>query len=210
MKKSRLLGALCACLYTISSNANAIIVDNGTYTTINGVDWLDLSETANMSYLEVSAQLVPGGALEGWSYATAEQLSEMWIAFGGDPAYFSGWSTQNNGLFDEMAPLLGDLYCATTGCTPGDGYTNFITAEANPTLPGHLHSIVYDDINDFQSATQDYAYLSETAYWHDADKSLVVGSALIRPSAVPLPTPIWLLGSGLLGLVGMARRKKTA
>ena len=29
-------------------------------------------------------------------------------------------------------------------------------------------------------------------------------------SAVPIPAAIWLFGSGLLGLVGMARRKKTA
>lgn len=30
----------------------------------------------------------------------------------------------------------------------------------------------------------------------------------ITPSAVPLPAAVWLLGSGLLGLVGVARRKK--
>jgi hypothetical protein len=29
-------------------------------------------------------------------------------------------------------------------------------------------------------------------------------------SAVPLPAAIWLLGSGLLGLAGVSRRKKTA
>jgi hypothetical protein len=32
-----------------------------------------------------------------------------------------------------------------------------------------------------------------------------------RPdSVVPLPAAVWLFGGGLLGLVGMARRKKTS
>jgi len=30
---------------------------------------------------------------------------------------------------------------------------------------------------------------------------------LIRPSAVPLPPALWLFGSGLLGLIGVARMK---
>jgi hypothetical protein len=29
-------------------------------------------------------------------------------------------------------------------------------------------------------------------------------------SAVPIPTAIWLFGSGLLGLIGVARTKKAA
>ena len=28
------------------------------------------------------------------------------------------------------------------------------------------------------------------------------------PSAIPVPAAVWLFGSGLLGLVGVARRKK--
>ena len=34
--------------------------------------------------------------------------------------------------------------------------------------------------------------------------------AFIEPEVVPVPPAIWLFGSGLLGLVGMARRKKAA
>ena len=32
----------------------------------------------------------------------------------------------------------------------------------------------------------------------------------ITPSAIPVPAAVWLFGSGLLGLVGVARRKKSA
>lgn len=33
---------------------------------------------------------------------------------------------------------------------------------------------------------------------------------LVSPTIVPVPAAVWLLGSGLLGLVGVARRKKAA
>lgn len=35
-----------------------------------------------------------------------------------------------------------------------------------------------------------------------------VDNFTVTPSAVPVPAAIWLLGSGLIGLVGIARRKK--
>ena len=34
--------------------------------------------------------------------------------------------------------------------------------------------------------------------------------SLTGTGVVPVPAAVWLFGSGLLGLVGMARRKKTA
>lgn len=48
----------------------------------------------------------------------------------------------------------------------------------------------------------------------DWDSGVVPGSGIpgdfmaVRSSAVPLPAAVWLFGSGLLGLVGVARRKK--
>ena len=33
-------------------------------------------------------------------------------------------------------------------------------------------------------------------------------SGSISPAVVPIPAAAWLFGSGLLGLIGMARRKK--
>jgi hypothetical protein len=40
-----------------------------------------------------------------------------------------------------------------------------------------------------------------------ANTSTVIGSFNLAPSAVPVPAAVWLFGSGLLGLLGAARRK---
>lgn len=44
--------------------------------------------------------------------------------------------------------------------------------------------------------------------WAFTDSDGVNGDTNIPPSTVPVPAAVWLFGSGLLGLVGMARRKK--
>ena len=42
----------------------------------------------------------------------------------------------------------------------------------------------------------------------DADYDDMLVRAEFIPAAVPLPAAVWLFGSGLLGLIGMARRRK--
>jgi hypothetical protein len=43
--------------------------------------------------------------------------------------------------------------------------------------------------------------------WFSQDSSVAYG---MRIDAVPIPAAVWLFGSGLLGLIGIARRKKAA
>ena len=130
--------ALAVSTLVLSTSVNAAIIsadwqstgDNLiTQDTASGLEWLDLTVTAGMSYNEVSAQLGTGGAFDGWVYATVAQVEGLWTAFGGDSAYYNGWSTQNNGLFDVMAPYVGDLTChdQQSSCGTGQGYSWWLT-----------------------------------------------------------------------------------
>jgi hypothetical protein len=205
--KSRLLGAIYAC--TLAFNANAAIVDNGTYTTdtSTGLDWLDLTATAGMSYNQVSAELGAGGMFEGWTYATRAQVTGLWDSFGGDSNYYSGWSIQNNGLFDAMAPLVGDLYCIANGCSAGEGYSEWITGDYR-TWEEAYSLFSSDQAIHGISVTEDYFITTSLQRYDEGE--VHAGSALVRVSAVPVPAAVWLFGSGLLGLIGLARRKVRA
>jgi len=48
---------------------------------------------------------------------------------------------------------------------------------------------------------------NQTPEWHQFD-NIVFEDVTVTASAVPVPAAVWLFGSGLLGLVGFARRKK--
>jgi hypothetical protein len=52
------------------------------------------------------------------------------------------------------------------------------------------------------------SYLLGTASLSSTGQLVIAGNAPV--SAVPLPAAVWLFGSGLLGLVGVSRRRKTA
>jgi hypothetical protein len=215
MKKSRLLGAVCACLTVVSFNAGAAIVsvdwktpgDNLiTRDTSSGKEWLDLTATVNRSRVDIRSELGVGGEFEGWNYASYTAINTFFDAFGGSGNY-DGRSTENNGLFDLIAPYWGDLYCANSGCNPGEGGSKFLTSGVyNVQLGDYWLGTISDLAADSGSATSDYVnshhyYTSETTF------DLGTGSALFRyTSAVPIPAAAWLFGTGLLGLIGVGRR----
>ena len=79
MKKSRLSGAVCACLAAVSINANAVVIN-----TLNGVDyeWLELTATAGMSRLDVEVQLSDvTSALYGYEYASRALVEDLLLSY---------------------------------------------------------------------------------------------------------------------------------
>jgi hypothetical protein len=211
------LGVVFTCIAVVSLNANAVIMNADwktpgdnliTQDTSSGLEWLDLTVTADFSYDYVSNQLGVGQEFEGWRYATAEEVTGFWDAFGGDSNYYNGLSTQNNGLFDLIAPYWGDLHCEQSACITGEGYSFAITIDS--TKDGFQNIALASDwiVLDWHP-TQDefnsfYLSINDRGRYYD------VGSALVRDiSTVPVPAAFWLFGSGFIGLIGVARRKKS-
>ncbi len=210
--------ALTAATLTLSTNINAAIIsvdwltsgDNLiTQDTVSGLEWLDITTTTSRSYNDISSNLGSGQEFDGWRYATKVELSGFWDAFGGDNNHYDGWSTENNGLFETIAPFWGDAYCQISGCNLGDGFLFAITAESRSENTQY-RSKVYDDITDPNKATHDYFNLNN-GYSLVDETSSVIGHALVRPieiTAIPVPAAAWLFGSGLVCLIGLARKKE--
>lgn len=195
-----------------TSGDNLLTIDS-----ISGLSWLDLSESNGMSYNEVLSQLGEGGIFEGFRYATTNEVIELWSSnFGVD--LYVGRSSFESGSIDagiEVAvSFLGDTiaghpYFSGTGVT---GLTSSISESLGyPYYCGALPEVNCRDVigayydPDFNNAYQTPGHTHE----HIDSTDPYFGSYLVKDVAeVPLPAAIWLFGSGLIGLVGLARRKK--
>jgi len=70
-----------------------------------------------------------------------------------------------------------------------------------------IASFIYaDDDDQIWMANGDSIYQESTAIWNEGDSSFFAPEEF-APSAVPVPTTGLLLGSGLLGLAGLRRRR---
>lgn len=186
-----------------------------TQDTVSGLEWLDLTATSNLSRNYVSSQLGVGGEFTGWRFATGNEVASFFDAFGGIGPY-DGWSADNNGLFDLIAPYWGDLYCETASCSsyvpghgsgPGLGYSRFFIADF-----GIVDQYYYGELNDKynNTAMTTYDWVTNKHTWIDSEtQRFDYGSALVRDShVVPIPAASWLFTTGLIGLIGISLRKK--
>lgn len=221
MNIKSIIGAICACLVVVSFNVNAIpteadwkVAGDGliTYDANNGLEWLDISYTTSRSYNDISSLFDAGEEFGGWRYATTAEVSDLWTSFGGDGIY-NGMSSSNNGLFEIIAPLMGDTKCIELGCSIGMGHTLMLTAfdPNNQFLNGNYWIDVAkmeesEGCHDCTYVSQhDLFDLSYSRFDFDSH-SFEFGSALVRTATVPEPPITLLIGSGLL-LFGVTRRK---
>jgi len=231
--------ASAAAALVLSTSANAIIISYGGYThdtdtdivTGNGLEWLQWDRTLGEGYNSIQSQLdtLEGG---GWSVASNVQMAQLFNAFDfgimfdtdetTPQSVSTGRSTGDPGTeADEVfISFFGDInaHLQPNGCRLGDCQSRTSAIFGNDTNSnGYVnHAIVADDyINDTDilPETRDgFARMDgDTNIIYTTDEaSIVNGVALVREvSAVPVPAAVWLFGSGLLGLIGVARRKKS-
>jgi len=204
---------ILALVLVLSTNVSAEIIsvdwqttgDNLiTYDTTSGLNWLDLTETNNLSYEYVSEQFGSGDQFDGFRYATPEEVINLWANFGIDLS--SGATWQLEGYIDLSVPdasyILGDTmneydstYYGAQGITFSD---DAFVGLASPVLGAYIST--QDNLT--QYITVDNIARRDIHY-----SSIQTGSYLV--SIVPVPSAIWLFSAGLISLMGFAKRKKS-
>jgi hypothetical protein len=139
---------------------------------------------------------------DGWEIASAAQVVDLWWEFGIN-------IDLNLGIGGPPGPALFDA-ADILGCTVCDDHASFLIGTwgmvSNPPPDDPWSSLrmlmgayywqglsMYDGIDNL---------------YHDITEGMpLAGTYLVRESShVPVPAAIWLFGSGLIGLIGLARR----
>jgi hypothetical protein len=208
-----IISAVCTCLLIVTFKANAATIsvdwkvtgDNLiTSDTATGLNWLDLTETSGKSRDDVVTQLGTGGVYDGWRYATSSEVVTLWGNIGVD-LNGADLSWPDDPFEDpfvlDAVNLLGNTTCQAD-CAGFPYGTLGLTGSQHPT-----DSALYDFIGaGYVELTFTTEYLGPgEGYMGTTDAGLQFGHYLVQ--TVPIPSAVWLFGSGLIGLIGLARRK---
>jgi len=204
MKKFRLLGALCTfTLVTLANTAQANMIyqyTGNTFDTISDTTPPASSFTTSMSVtgsFTVSLALSPMGLTD---------ISGSVLAY----SFSDGRSVLNETNSQIAAFMVG---------TDGNGQidTWWITVMEPDSYSGvGDQRVLISTQNDPGQSVTDWGWLYECFVplgGTSCAANLDYGENTFNPgswSTVPVPAAAWLFGSGLLGLVGLARRKKAA
>lgn len=204
MKKSRLLGAMCAsvfCLVSLSAGATTI-VDTGmgslipgtNYWSVDDVQWLAGEFTVSS---DTSIDSIEGfmGSNVGGPEGTIAIYTD-----GGEIPGAELFSTAFS-LGSRTQPMWVGASGLAWDLTAGTYWVSF-EVRSGQTLHGTMAGAAENPLSGYAAKYSPFG----TFEWIEAD-TLDIG-VRIMSSPVPIPAAFWLFGSGLLGLVGMARRKK--
>jgi hypothetical protein len=208
------LAAIAVAAFMVTSNANAsYIVDTGEGSSDpGGFGLTDLQKLAGQFTITESYII---DSVEGWFSATADGTvtASIFTNSGGsgsmsgpggdipkDELYFTQFlldspSAGNNawdGAYDLSWALDPGTYWLVFEVRDGD---SLISAGMPNNAPNPLDKYVYI-----------YEGEGGTAGWGEPGPAATDWG--MRISAVPVPAAVWLFGSGLIGLIGIARRKK--
>jgi hypothetical protein len=219
---------IASLLLLVSMQAGASILSVGdsvfgagsvTRDTTSGLEWLDLTQSLNLSFSDVSIELGVGGNFEGWRYATKLELDTLLFNYTGTASFVSGLTFYDHNSLDGLVDLLGNtidsFYISKFGVSL-DAYHNLLENSyvdqtfgfLSNAYPGNLDLHYLGELYDWGF---DPTYLSNqdkfltTSTYNINDSSGFIGSYLVR--TVPEPAVLILFLIGMAGL-RFARRKR--
>jgi len=198
MKKSRLLGAARTCLLLlVPMSAHATLVTFGDGTPVSPLGYTEagmtITSASPSSFLEIRDwQSYASGQDPNTNIGEREFLSL-------DGATYT-FSLVSGGTFD----LLGLDIESPVGT--GSDWAAFGTFD----VIGSDGASVTLNATSFGTQSFGTTFTGLTSFTLEYDISAQATFDNINFTAVPVPAAAWLFGSGLLGLIGISRRKKSA
>lgn len=190
------IGLFVACTLSVSAQAalighaaNNSLNTNLTWDDVTGLEWLDLSLTSGMSYLDAES------TYSSFRHATHAEVTALFTTAGYDG--HGGVYTYANGV---MANSLRSLMGNTTysGWQWYNGTSGLIDFNLNSSL-NYKYTL-----SPFNTAKVD-AYSTKLKTYGGSQG---VGNYLVRTAVVPEPTTLMLLTPALIGLAVARRRVK--
>jgi hypothetical protein len=194
MKKSRLLGAVCAFVLSAPLQA-AIVIDFGT-----GL----LGSGGSINYDGTNATgtdiLIGSLDVQGTTSANGTYVVDALLVFDtmADTITIEG-TIAALGINVDTVLLSGSFNSFSVTSYPGP--TEVFQADGPDTKSIDLLEALGVDTG---TAFNFFGFSIESA------NGVVNSTDFINTAVVPVPAAVWLFGSGLLGMIGIARRKKSA
>lgn len=202
---------LFSLLFLFSIVVNAATIDFN-YTTTSSLftandgsqtEWLHISESANYSYNQIINEFGTGADFDGYTLASRAEVGLVtdqlfgwnWSILG------NGYNTAYQGYTDQAALVWGYS-------TQGINSQNTITGLTGDFSSGYPVQLAAADPLSSIDPNYDKDLIYSLSIIDANSSSIYSGSFLYKPASVPVPAAAWLFGSGLIGLVGFARRKK--
>ena len=205
---------LLATTLTLTSTVSATIITYGNLTSDNTTNYIEdmvtgrqylRFDTFDLTHADTVTATSAGGIYEDWNIATSEVADEFVSAILGTSSTACtgavAWGTQCG----SVAGWTDDAF-GTSFNISADRFT-YISTQASPGRPAQVLGMtqLYQNGNVFK-----YDDFFDSADSYNRASGLPINFLLYRDAAVssvPVPAAAWLFGSGLLGLIGVARRK---
>ena len=145
-----------------------------------------------------SASLIPKISFEGAGFSLGHPVSVT----GGSSYVLSGFfntSLMTSGqLYLDLNDIAGDISVGSPELELGVDEWQFVWGVT--TIPANINTVSVRMVRDGVTVAGEEAFIDEVALTPLAD--------FIPPSQVPVPGSVWLLGSGIAGLVFLRRKRK--
>jgi hypothetical protein len=181
------------------------VLSDGRTVDLQGLDWLNYGAHF-LNRDQVEATVLDDFSGGGWAYASVDQTTRLMASLLGDGSQIdtivgAEWFIAAFGQTDEYnGPVSMFNYGSSDECGLNVSCVSGVNLVVDyfPTYEVNSAAICYIFGDDCGGP------VGGEGPWPDDD---INGAGHLLVRAVPIPSAVWLFGSGLIGLIGLARRK---